>query len=135
MSTHITHITNKIQKIISTLFILNGNTWGINYKKRIDLYKGYIKPSILYGRELWESQINKQNSIQHSILLNSIQAHKIRFHKLHMCLHPRTKKIADQIQIKISTFCIQVTYIRKQTLNTLTEQLIQMDIQDCNPTF
>ena len=80
-NTHINNIINKVTRIKNILFNFCKNTYGLNSKKRQNLYKGLIRPTITYGCEIWADHITKTHtkkleSLQHTILKNSVMAYK-----------------------------------------------------------
>ena len=80
-TTHINNTLNKIIKIKNILFHLVANTWGINDKKRLVLYKSLIRPSLTYGCQIWYSHLNKNNiqklnKLQYNILIKLTKCYK-----------------------------------------------------------
>lgn len=81
VSQHVTNVVSKVTKIKNILFGLHGNTWGIDSKKRIHLYKSLIRPSITYGSEIWLPQCTSKNlstlnSLQYQILRRATKTFK-----------------------------------------------------------
>ncbi|KAF7490453.1 Putative protein in type-1 R1DM retrotransposable element [Sarcoptes scabiei] len=80
-TTHVNSVINKTIIIKNTLNTFCKNTFGIDAKKRKNLYKGMIRPIMSYGSEIWYDQITKRQikkleSLEHQILRNSIMAFK-----------------------------------------------------------
>ncbi|KAF7489147.1 Retrovirus-related Pol polyprotein from type-1 retrotransposable element R1 4 [Sarcoptes scabiei] len=80
-TTHIKNVINKTTKIKNIMFNYCRNTFGIDNKKRMVLFKGLIRPILTYGSEIWSDHINKKQknnleSLQHQFLKNSIMGFK-----------------------------------------------------------
>ena len=135
-SPHIKNTCLKMSRITNILFKFIANTWGINYKKRINLYKGMLRPIILYGHQIWEPHINKKqwqklNSIQHNILRKATFSYKT-VSIYCVCSITGVPKISDYCSIMKST---PHTHDRKILLSDKINELIKSYISQCNDTF
>ena len=105
-SEHIKNIFNKVTKIKNTLLGLIHNTWGINDRKRVNIYKGMIRPMITYASQIYFPYLNKTqkkklNQIQYSILTKAVKSYK---YTSHSCIEVLAQcvKLTDYIEtIKI----------------------------------
>uniref|UniRef100_A0A834VF46 Reverse transcriptase domain-containing protein n=1 Tax=Sarcoptes scabiei TaxID=52283 RepID=A0A834VF46_SARSC len=59
-TSHINSTINKTINIKNILFNFCRNTFGINSRKRKNLYVGLIRPILTYGSEIWSDQLNKK---------------------------------------------------------------------------
>mgnify|MGYP006887438024 CR=1 FL=1 len=129
-NTHIENIISKTTRIKNTLFNFCKNTYGINTRKRQNLYKGLIRPVLTYGSEIWinhitKKQIQKLESTQHQILRHSIMGYKT-ISKACTTLLTRIEPIHTNIQIKqIKHQVIQVafTFFFRSLSLSLTDSL------------
>lgn len=136
VSPHINYIITKIQKTSNILFSLIGNTWGINCSKRINLYKGFIRPAILYASEIWSRFMTKQHlrklsSLQHQILRRAIQGYRTVSINC-TCALARVTKIEDEFSIISSTSQIPDFHTRKLTKKILSDLYTQRYIEESN---
>ena len=80
-SSHINNIIKNVTFYTKILFCFVKNTFGINFRKRLILFKSVIRPKILYGFEIWtkfltKRLIHKLESLQHKILLKTCSAYR-----------------------------------------------------------
>ncbi len=74
---HITDVISRCNKVKNVLFGIAGNTYGMDSRKRIILYKAVIRSKIMYAHEIWSkhctaADIKALNSLQHSFLRHAI---------------------------------------------------------------
>ena len=136
---HILNTTNKIQRISNILFALIGNTWGISHKKRVNLYKGMIRPAIMYGYQIWGDKLivktkNKLNSIQHHILLKSIYAYQTVSCNI-VCILNNVEKLTDYIDSSLITYKIQDKAVRKIVMALRKKHSINNYFNHVNDNF
>ena len=133
-NTHIENIISKTTRIKNTLFNFCKNTYGINTRKRQNLYKGLIRPVLTYGSEIWinhitKKQIQKLESTQHQILRHSIMGYRT-ISKACTTLLTRIEPIHTNIQIKQTKFLYRQN-IPQECLNHITiEQFIDTTKQN-----
>lgn len=138
-SPHINNIVDKSQRICRILFALIGNTWGLPCKKRINLYKGMIRPAISYGYQIWFNQINKSqikkiDSLQYRILAKSIQAYcSVSENIVHLiCSLP---KLSDYFHTHLITKHIHDYHLKAIEVKNIENLLLLKYYNGSNDTF
>lgn len=109
--THINEIISKAVKIKNHLFNLIHNTWGLDSKRRLLLYKGMIRPMLSYASEVWfphlsKHQINKLDQTQYNILLRLTKLYKYTSYSITHILAD-VPKLSDFLQTKQQAFLIK----------------------------
>ncbi|KAF7489848.1 Retrovirus-related Pol polyprotein from type-1 retrotransposable element R1 [Sarcoptes scabiei] len=107
-TSHINSIVNKATITKNILISYCKNTFGIDNRKRKNLFKGLIRPMLTYGSEIWFDQINKSQkkkleSIQHQFLRNSAMAFKTVSKSCINCL-TKIETLDTYISIKTMKF-------------------------------
>ncbi|KAF7490419.1 Putative protein in type-1 R1DM retrotransposable element [Sarcoptes scabiei] len=130
--THIKNVMNKAMKIKNVIFNYCKNTFGIDNKKRRNLFKGMIRPILTYGSEIWSDQINKKQknsleSIQHQLLKNSVMGFKT---VSKMCVQSLTKTVSLNTHINIK----KMKFFHKCNIQRIDTDDINKYIQDYKKT-
>ncbi|KAH9522270.1 hypothetical protein DERF_005857 [Dermatophagoides farinae] len=131
------HIENTIAKTIrikNALFNFCKNTYGINTKKRQNLYKGLIRPQLTYGSEIWfkhitKKQVKKLESAQHTILRHSIMGYRT-ISKACTTLLTKIEPLSDNILIKQTKFLHRHNITLETLHNTTIEHFIETTKQN-----
>ena len=122
---HINDIKSKITRIKNALFSITKRNWGLNYKKRITIYKGALRPIITYASNIWFCHLNNEdkntlNRLQNSILVNATCAFKTTsIPILHSLTH--ILSLTDHIDLESRKLPKEVKQI--ETLNILGNYL------------
>ncbi|UYV81944.1 hypothetical protein LAZ67_21000209 [Cordylochernes scorpioides] len=102
---HIDEIITKTNRASGYLIGLTGKAWGLDSKRRIELYKTLFRSSLTYGSTIWFNFIPKKvkdklNSLQYKILKHSTQVYNSTSSN---CTHivARTPKLTDFIETNI----------------------------------
>ncbi|UYV70260.1 hypothetical protein LAZ67_7002307 [Cordylochernes scorpioides] len=102
---HIDEIITKTNRASGYLIGLTGKAWGLDSKRRIELYKTLFRSSLTYGSTIWYNFIPKKvkdklNSLQYKILKHSTQVYNSTSSN---CTHivARTPKLTDFIETNI----------------------------------
>ena len=146
-NSHINNIIVKTTRIKNILHNYCKNTFGIDSKKRQNLYKGLIRPVLTYGSEIWINHVNKKHinkleSLQHQILRQSIMAYRT-VSKSCVTVLTQIEPLHTNIQIKQLKFRsrnnMYLDIPDNQTLDQYIQQLkdtaIQTAHQNANNTF
>ncbi|UYV65191.1 hypothetical protein LAZ67_3003522 [Cordylochernes scorpioides] len=77
---HVNEMIIKVTRASGYLFGLTKKAWGLDFRRRLILYKTLYRSTITYGYPIWYPFINKKskdklNSLQYSILKHCIQAY------------------------------------------------------------
>ncbi|UYV82116.1 hypothetical protein LAZ67_21000927, partial [Cordylochernes scorpioides] len=101
----IDEIITKTNRASGYLIGLTGKAWGLDSKRRIELYKTLFRSSLTYGSTIWYNFIPKKvkdklNSLQYKILKHSTQVYNSTSSN---CTHivARTPKLTDFIETNI----------------------------------
>ncbi|UYV63317.1 hypothetical protein LAZ67_2003735, partial [Cordylochernes scorpioides] len=102
---HIDEIITKTNRASGYLIGLTGKAWGLDSKRRIELYKTLFRSSLTYGSTIWYNFIPKKvkdklNSLQYKILKHSTQVYNSTSSN---CTHivARTPKLTDFIETNL----------------------------------
>lgn len=138
-SQHINNIIDKIQNLFRIFFALISNTWGISFKKRLNLFKGMVRPAITYACDIWFEHINlkqknKLDSLQHRFLIKTTHAY---------CTTPKNIvavicnicHLSDYCLLLNSTKNIDDLSIRKYVRSDIASKLITGYYTNTNCTF
>ena len=112
------------------------NTWGINNKHRVTLYKAVIRPSITYASEIWADKIlstekKRLQSLQRIILTRAICGYRTLSTEI-VDLLSRTPPIIPYILTKQHKY--QICYPKKLT-NTSFISYLPKSAKFDSPTF